>query len=237
MRTAQKVILITGAAKRLGRLLALELSHRYAIAIHYHHSHKEAKSLLKQLQKQNCTSAIFKANLSKVTQIEKTVSAVVKHFGRIDVLINNAAIFYKTPFGQIKEKDWNLFLDTNLKGPFFCAQAVARYLLKQKENKTFSKIINISDSGGPRTRTHYIPYWISKAGLMAMTETMAKIFSPKIQVNTIAPGPLLFPENETRLKNQMPINPHEIVKAVRYLLETTAVTGNTLIIDSGRRYR
>ncbi|MBI2645608.1 MAG: SDR family NAD(P)-dependent oxidoreductase [Deltaproteobacteria bacterium] len=232
------VILITGAAKRLGRELAIALSDRGAkIALHYHTSEAEAQDTLKTILKNKKMAHLFKANLASVSETEKMVSQVIQHFGRIDVLINNAGVFYATPFGQIKEQEWDQFLDTNLKGPFFCIQAVAQQMLSQKGNLKQYKIINIADSGGPRTRVNYLPYWISKSGLMAMTETLAKIFTPGIQVNTICPGPIGFPEDLEKLKNQMPIDPKEIVNTVLYLIESVdSVTGNTFIIDQGRRY-
>ncbi|MBI3019220.1 MAG: SDR family NAD(P)-dependent oxidoreductase, partial [Deltaproteobacteria bacterium] len=197
----------------------------------------EAQDTLKTILKNKKMAHLFKANLASVTKKEKMVSQVIQHFGRIDVLINNAAVFYATPFGQVQEKEWDQFLDTNLKGPFFCTQAVAKHMLSQKENPKQYKIINIADSGGPRTRVNYLPYWISKSGLMAMTETLAKIFTPSIQINTLCPGPIGFPEDLEKLKNQMPIDPKEIINTVFYLIESVdSVTGNTFIIDRGRRY-
>src|SRR3989338_10821809 len=239
MSLDQKVVLITGSVKRLGREIALALANKKArIALHYHTSEKEAHALLKEMKKKDIKAQLFQADLTSVSEIEKMISQVIGHFGRIHVLINNAAVFYATPFGQIKEKEWDQFLDTNLKGPFFCTQAVAQHMLSQKGNLKQYKIINIADSGGPRTRINYLPYWISKSGLMAMTETLAKIFSPGIQVNTICPGPIGFPQDLEKLKNQMPIDPKEIVNTVLYLIEAVdCVTGNTFIIDQGRRYR
>lgn len=238
MPALNKVILITGAAKRLGRKLSLALADRKAkLALHYHTSEKEAQSLLKEIQKKDVKAKLFQADLTSVSEVETMVSQVIQHFGRIDVLINNAAVFYATPFGQIQEKEWDQFLDTNLKGPFFCTQAVAKHMLSQKEIGKQYKIINIADSGGPRTRVNYLPYWISKSGLMAMTETLAKIFTPGIQVNTLCPGPIGFAEDLEKLKNQMPIDPSDIVNTVLYLIESVdSVTGNTFIIDQGRRY-
>lgn len=237
MKHHKKVILITGAGKRLGRYLAEGLSEKYNIAIHYHRSKKEAMSLATHLNFCRKESThIFQANMMSVRDIENMVKKIVRHFGRVDILINNASIFKTTPFGTISEEDWDQHMDTNLKGPFFCTQAVANWMLHQTEDKKHFKIINIADSGGPKTRAHYLPYWVSKSGLMAMTETLAKIFSPGIQVNTIAPGPILFSEDAEKLKQQLPIHPSEILKTVHYLLNTSAVTGNTLIIDQGRRY-
>ena len=238
MSSLNKVILITGAAKRLGRELAMALSDRGAkIALHYHTSEKEAQDTLKTILKNKKTAHLFKANLASASETEKMVSEVIKHFGRIDVLINNAGIFYATPFGQIKEKEWDQFLDTNLKGPFFCIQAVAKQMLSQKGNPKQYKIINIADSGGARPPVKNLPPLILKSRLMAMTETLAKIFTPGIQVNTICPGPIGFPKDLEKLKNQMPIHPKEIVNTVLYLIESVdSVTGNTFIIDQGRRY-
>jgi pteridine reductase len=227
----ERIALITGGAKRLGKSLAESLlSHGWEVALHYNTSQKEAESL------QGATP--FKADLQSVSDIESMVTEVIKKFGRIDALINNAAIFFETPFGDITEDQWDPFLNTNLKGPFFCAQAVANQMKKQKNSTHPYHIINITDSGGPKTRGNYLPYWISKEGLRAMTETLAKVLAPDILVNAVAPGPILFPEDQKRLKNQTPIDPREIAEAVHYLLGgTRALTGNTLIIDGGRRYR
>jgi len=238
-----KVILITGAARRLGRALALHLAEDgNAIALHYRSSQEDAKNLAEFLKKKGLRAALFKADLRKVKQIEAMVQKVIKHFGRIDVLINNASIFFATPFGKISEKEWDLFIETNLKGPFFCTQTICRYLGKKKRSL---KIINILDSSGPITRGNYLPYWISKTGLSAMTETLAKIFSPMntmnketaISVNAIAPGPILFPKDREKFKDDITIDPSDIVSAVKYLIEDKhAVTGNVLVIDKGRRY-
>lgn len=236
-----KVILITGAAKRLGHALAVSLAKEgAAMAIHYYTSQKEARLLLKQLNTKGHRAALFKADLKSVSQIKKMVQQVMKHFGHIDVLINNAALFYATPFEKTTEKEWNLFIDTNLKAPFFCAQAVIRHSLKQKQRGL--KIINILDSSGPKTRENYLPYWISKTGLSAMTEVLAKIFSPtsgrsSITVNGIAPGPILFSEDQKKFKHEITIDPLDIVSAVNYIIEDkNALTGNILLIDKGRRY-
>lgn len=233
-----KVILITGAAKRLGRVLATELAREGAtVAIHYHTSQKEARSLLKQLIIQGHSAELFKADLRSLSQIEKMVQNVIRRFKHIDVLINNASIFYATPFEKTTEKEWNLFIDTNLKAPFFCAQA-----LISAQKKRNLKIINLLDSSGPKTRGNYLPYWISKTGLSAMTETLANIFSPTqrlphITVNGIAPGPILFPQDRKKFKHEITIDPIDIVSAVKYMIQDkNALTGNTLILDKGRRY-
>ena len=232
------VILITGAAKRLGRLLALDLSDRGAkIAVHYKDSEEAAHQLVKEIRQKEAPSAAFHADLTSKTQIDQMVDQVIETFGRIDVLINNASVFYKTPFGQVTEQDWDRLMDTNLKGPFFCAQAVGRQMLQQSRLGACSKIITISDSEGPQSRKQYQPYWISKAALSALTETLAQSFTPHILVNSIAPGPLAFAEDHSEIKNQMPVDPFEVVKTVRFLVEeANAITGNTFVIDNGRRY-
>lgn len=233
-----KTILITGAARRLGRALALHLADAGGtIALHYHSSQEDAKNLLELLEKKGSEAALFKADLRQVRQIEAMVRKVIKCFGKIDVLINNASVFYATPFGKTSEKDWDLFLDTNLKAPFFCSQAVAR---AQKGGAL--KIINILDSSGPKTRGNYLPYWISKTGLTAMTETLAKIFSPikkepMISINGIAPGPIFFPEDRKKFRNDITVDPSDIAAAVSYLIHGgNSLTGNVLLLDKGRRY-
>lgn len=215
-----KVVFITGAAKRLGLELALGFSKAKAsIALHYHQSEKEVTKL--KLKLPSCD--IFKADLNHVLEIEEMVSNIMKRFGQIDILINNAAIFYPTPFEEITEKTWDHFLNVNLKAPFFCTQAVARY------NKKF-KVINIADSGTPKTRSRYIPYWISKAAIVNMTEILAKTLGPDIQVNCISPGHIAFDNKEDGIPSK------DIVSQALSLASQTSITGNNMIIDRGRRY-
>lgn len=236
-----KVILITGAAKRLGRELALGLAQKtdVTLALHYHTSEKEAQTLLKELHKKKIKAELFKADLTQVSEIKKMASDILKKFGKIDVLINNAAIFYPTPFGEVHEKEWDLFLDTNLKGPFFLIQALAgqqRSFAKAQDDEKL-KIINIADSGGPKTRANYIPYWISKSGLITLTEVLAKVFGQGIQINTIAPGPIAFAEDLKRLSKDITIDPQEVIKTALHLIQNgSSITGTTIIIDRGRRY-
>lgn len=227
-----KVVLITGSAKRLGRELAIAFAQEGAIlALHYYQSEKEAKKLKQTLQKKKVVCDIFKADMAHVSDVKNMVSFCFQKFHHIDILVNNAATFFPTPFNEIDEKNWDHFLNTNLKGPFFCIQAIANHM----KDRPF-KVINIADSGTPKTRSKYLPYWVSKVGILAMTETLAKAL-PHIQINSISPGPIAFSEDLQRLKKDITTAPQEIVDTALFLAKkANAITGNVFIIDRGRRY-
>jgi NAD(P)-dependent dehydrogenase (short-subunit alcohol dehydrogenase family) len=163
--------------------------------------------------------------------------------GRLDVLVNNAALFYKTPFGEISEKDWDTFHTLNLKSAFFMAQSASRYMLKHKSGK----IINIGDSSADSPFPAYLPYSISKAGIVAMTKGLAKALAPHIQVNCVNPGPVMIPEGYSEEDRQSAIQKtllkregsgKDIAKTIRFLLEgSDYITGAIIPVDGGRHIR
>jgi len=240
MRLEGRVVLITGAARRIGRALACSVARRGAcVALHYHQSEAEAKALLAALRKEGGRSFLVQGDLRRARDCEKLVEATLGAFNRLDILINNASAFFRTPLFEVKETDWDRLLDTNLKGPFFCAQAAARAM--QGEG---GKIINIADWAATRPYSNYLPYCVSKAGLIAMTKGLARRLAPNITVNAIAPGPILPPEGGTEAEMALVIqntpmkrfgSPEDIVKAAHFLMEDgDFTTGTTLMVDGGR---
>jgi NAD(P)-dependent dehydrogenase (short-subunit alcohol dehydrogenase family) len=182
----------------------------------------------------------IQADISKSKQILKTVQQTLKKFGSIEILINNAAIFYKTPFEKIKESDWDQHIDINLKGTFLCCQQVGLAMLEKK----MGKIVNIADWAGLRPYRNYIPYCVSKAGVICLTQALAKTLAPHIQVNCVAPGPVLLPkqisdEEVKQIIQGTPLKrigtPEDVAKTVLFLIEgSDFITGATYHVDGGR---
>jgi len=240
----KKIILVTGGAVRLGRAISLELSQASAsIFCQYKSSKTAAFELKKEIESRGNRIHTFQTDLSTLAGINRTVAEAIKIFGKIDVLINNAALFYKTPLITITEKDWNTFIDLNLKSAFFLTQEVSKHMLKQKSGK----IINIGDAGALSPFPAYLPYSISKAGVIAMTKGLAKALAPDIQVNCVSPGPVMIPENYSEEERNFSISQtllkregsgEDIAKTVRFLLEgSDYITGANIPVDGGRHIR
>ncbi len=242
MRLQGKAVLVTGAARRVGRSIALALGQRGArVAIHYNKSKADAERLADDLRDSfGRDSLTVKADLTDVKQAAKMVDQVAKHFGALHVLVNNAAIYEKTPFEDVGVSDWNAHMNANLRAPFFLCQAAAPYMRKAGEGK----IINIADWAAHRPYGGYMPYCISKAGLLCLNTALAKELAPEIQVNAILPGPVMLPENATPRTRKAVLDatllkrlgtPDEVAKAVVFLIESADyTTGAELTVDGGR---
>jgi len=238
-KLAGRVALVTGAGKRLGRAVALRLAAEGAdVAVHYGKSATEAREVVSEIEKLGQRSAAFSAELSDVSAIQKLVADVTSRFGRLDILINSAANFLETKFGETDETTWDASLDTNLKAPFFCAQAAAPHLEKSGRGV----IINFADIGGLMGWREYLPHSVSKAGVIMLTRVLAKELAPGVRVNAIAPGTITMDgdpgEWETDFVRHAPLRrtgtPPDIADAVMYLIGAEFVTGNVLVVDGGR---
>jgi len=235
---ADKVVLVTGAAKRIGRGIALRLAREGArVAIHYHHSEAEARRTGDE-----CGGApIFRANLESVTEIERLFAEVDRHFGRLDGLVNNAARFSRFDPLAIEEADWDFIHAVNLKAAFFCNQAAARVMLKGGGGR----IVNISSLGGLRPWAEHAHYCASKAGLIHLTRALAKAWAPRITVNSVAPGVIPFEDIDERGRRMIESTPAgrggtpaEIAEAVVFFLTASEfVTGQVLAVDGGLSLR
>ena len=237
MELKNKNILITGGAIRVGRAISLELLNSGAnIFCHYNTSVESAKSL----QKLSSKIHLLQYDLSKIANLEMLVEQAASKAGTIDALINNASIFFKTPFGTVSEKQWDDLFLINLKSPFFLAQKVGKLMLEQG----WGKIINIGDTNGLNPWPSFIPYSLTKSGIISMTKGLAKALAPKVQVNCINPGPVMLPENYTKHEKEIAIkntllkregNAEDIAKTVRFLLEDSDyITGSIINVDGGR---
>jgi pteridine reductase len=195
MKLEGKAALVTGAGRRVGRALALALAQRgMSVGIHYNKSREEAEDLAHGLVKSyGVNAAAVKAELGDAKSCKKLVDETVRSLGRLDVVVNSASIYEKTPFETVSIDEWDRHLDVNLRAPFFIAQAAAPHLKKRQ-----GVIINIADWAAHRPYAGYIPYCVSKAGLLCLSTALAKQLAPEIRVNTIMPGPVLLPEGDTK---------------------------------------
>src|SRR5215831_12484633 len=223
-----KVALIKGFSKRIGREIAIELARRGArIAVHYRSSASEAKEVAGD------TGAIYQAELTNTDAIEKMFRAVEQKFGRLDILVNSASMFSPATADDATPEHWDWQMATNAKAPFFAAQHAARLMRKAGAGK----IINIADVAGEVIWPSYLPYSVSKAALIAVNRGLAKTYAPEIQVNAIAPGPILFPDYYTEEQKRAAIertllkragSPKDVVNAVVFLIENDYITGDIL---------
>ena len=236
---AGRVALVTGAAKRLGHAIALRLAEKGAdIIVHYRTSRAEAQNTVSQIEALGRRAVAIEAELTNISAIRQLFVEIEKQFGRLDILINSAANFIQTDFAAVTEEVWDASLDTNLKAPFFCAQAAAPLLKKSGKGV----IINFSDTGGLLGWADYLPHSIAKAGIVMMTRGLAKALAPEIRVNALAPGTITMPGDppswEPHFIQRAPLlrtgNPSEIADAVLFLIQSEFITGETLVIDGGR---
>ena len=241
MELKNKSILITGGVVRVGRAITRELLSTGArLFCHYNSSHQEAKSLQKEAGNNAWNLHLIQGDLNSVGFAESLVEQVIEESGHIDALINNAAIFFKTPLGEVNEAEWDKLFQLNLKAPFFCAQKAGMYMKKQG----WGKIVNIGDPSGENPWPSFIPYGLTKGGIISMTRGLAKALAPEVQVNCINPGPVMFPddyskENQERaLKNTLlkkEGTAEDIAKTVRFIIEgSDYITGAIINVDGGR---
>ncbi len=233
--------LVTGGAMRIGRAIALALAERGAnVAVHFNRSSGEARKTVKELESLGVKGLAVKGDLGRVEEIKKMIDEVARHFGSLDVLVNNAAIYEKTPLEGVTEDEWDRHLNINLKASFFAAKFAAAHMLRQGRGK----IINFADWSGIRPYADYLPYCTSKAGVISMTRGLAKSLAPRIQVNCIAPGPILLPPDFTEEETQKVIDatplkrigsPKDIAATVLFLIEgSDFITGAMINVDGGR---
>lgn len=241
MQAAGKVAIVTGAARRVGRAIGLALAARGAhVVITYNRSAAEAQETQRDIEAHGVQGLALQADVTRRHEVEAVVRQVVDRFGRIDILVNNASNYYKTPFGSLTEEQWDDLVDTNLKGTFLMAKCVGDEMLKTGSGK----IVNLADWAGLRPYKDYIPYCVAKAGVIALTKGLAKTLAPMIQVNAVAPGPVMLPEDfDERLRKAViratPLkrvgSPEDVAQTVLFLIEgSDFITGTTIMVDGGR---
>jgi pteridine reductase len=238
-----KVVLITGGAKRVGAAICRRLHGAGAdLMLHYRASAGEARLLQAELNGIRADSvALVQADLLELPQLPALVERTLGTYGRLDALINNASSFHPTPVGEIDAADWDDLMGTNLKAPLFLSQAAAPAL-----RKAHGAIVNITDIHADRPLKNYVVYSAAKAGLAGLTRSLARELAPEVRVNAVAPGPILWPDDDQfdelsrqRIVSQTPLKregtPEDIARAVHFLLfDAPYVTGETIAVDGGR---
>jgi NAD(P)-dependent dehydrogenase (short-subunit alcohol dehydrogenase family) len=233
-----RVALVTGAAKRLGRAVALRLAEEGAdVVVHYRSSAGDARTAVAEIEKFGRRGHAITADLTRVADIKRLFDEAAKQFGRLDILVNCAANFLPSSIISTTEEVWDASLDSNLKAPFFCAQAAAPLL-----RRTRGTIINFADTGGLLGWPGYIAHSVSKAGVVMLTKVLAKALAPDVRVNAIAPGTITMPgdppEWEADFIKLAPLRrtgaPPEVADAVLFLAQSNFITGQVLVVDGGR---
>jgi pteridine reductase len=238
-----KVVLITGGAKRVGAGLARYLHARgWKVLLHYRSSALAAEQLADELNAIRPASvALAQLDLLDTARLPELVTAAVAAFGRLDAVVNNASSFFPTPMGAFSELAWLDLLGSNLKAPLFLAQAAAAEL-----KKTGGAIVSIADIHADRPYKNHTIYTIAKAGLVAMTKSLARDLAPEVRVNAVAPGANIWPEGESvfdeaereRIIDTIPLarngSPEDLAQAIHFLLEAPYLTGVILPVDGGR---
>jgi pteridine reductase len=239
-----KVVLITGGARRVGAAICRRLHAEGAsLMVHYRSSATDARALQAELNETRPDSvALVQADLLNLANLPAVVHDTVQRFGRLDVLINNASSFHPTPVGEITDEDWDDIVGTNLKLPLFLSQAAAPHLRKVE-----GCIVNIADIHAERPMKNYPVYSMAKGGVVALTRSLARELGPEVRVNGVAPGPILWPEDEAwsdALARQRIVNttllkrtgePDDVARTVRFLVQDAPyITGQIIAVDGGR---
>jgi NAD(P)-dependent dehydrogenase (short-subunit alcohol dehydrogenase family) len=256
-----QVALVTGAAKRIGRSIALRLAHDgAAVVVNYATSKAEAESVVREIEgihrssrqrghrarskTRNSRAIAVQADVSRRAEVKKMFAAVEREFGRLDILVNNSGIFFPAKFEELTDEQWDRIMDANLKSQALCAQAAAPIMKRQGRGR----IVNISSLGGLLAWPSYTHYCVSKAGVIMLTRCLARALAPDILVNSVAPGTIHFPDqpasdpaHELKVKEYVQRVPlrrtgrgEDIAGAVAYLATAEFVTGQVIVVDGGR---
>ncbi len=234
-----KVALVTGAARRIGRSVALRLASEGAdVVVNYRTSQREADEVVAQIAAMGRRAVAVRADVSKKAEVAALFAAVEREFGRLDILVNNAGTFFPAKFEELTEEQWDSILDTNLKSQFLCSQAAAPMLRRTGEGR----IVNFASLGGLLAWPAYTHYCVSKAGVIMLTRCLARALAPEITVNAIAPGTISFPGDAPELAEDFirrtPMKQtgtaQDIDSAVVFLAQSAFITGQVIVVDGGR---
>ena len=237
-----KVALVTGGVRRIGAVVC-RLLHAQGmnLVIHYRSSEKEAHALQAELHALRPESVMLvRGDLLNAAKLDNLVYETIDSFERLDALINNASSFYPTPMGKATEKHWDELIGSNLKAPFFLAQAAAPHL-----KKTHGCIVNMADIHADRPLRTYPIYCAAKAGLVMLTKSLARELAPEVRVNAVAPGTILWPESDLdeitkqRIISRVPLkrsgDPSDIARTILFLVRDAGyITGQVIAVDGGR---
>ena len=234
------VAVITGSARRLGRQMAIALAQEGAdVVINYRTSEADARETADLVRAQGRRSLCVQADVSQSAAVQTLLDTTLSELGRADVLIANASTFHRTPIESIREEDWNDLMDNNLRAAFLSARAFGLSM----RDRNGGVIIMLADTAGTRPWIGYTPYSVAKAGVIALTRALARELAPKVRVNAIAPGPILFPDDYDDESQRREIDrtllkrkgePKDISDAAIALIRNDYITGALLPVDGGR---
>ena len=236
---AGKVALVTGAAKRIGRSVALRLASEGAdVIVNYRASRAEADEVVAQISATGRRAMAVRADVAKRTDVLALFATVEKEFGRLDILVNNAGMFFPAKFEELTEEQWDTILDANLKSQFLCSQTAAPMLRRSGQGR----IINFASLGGLLAWPAYTHYCVSKAGVIMLTRCLARALAPEITVNAVAPGTISFPGDAPEIAEDFirraPMRrtggPADIDDAIMFLVDAPFITGQVIVVDGGR---
>lgn len=236
---AGKVALVTGAAKRIGRSVALRLASEGAdVVVNYRGSQRESDEVVAEIAAMGRRAVALQADVARRADVTAMFAAVEMEFGRLDILVNNAGMFFSAKFEELTEEQWDRILDTNLKSQFLCCQAAAPLLRRSGQGR----IVNFASLGGLLAWPSYTHYCVSKAGVIMLTRCLARALAPDITVNAIAPGTISFegdaPELAEDFVRRAPLQrtgtAKDIDDAVLFLTQSPFITGQVIVVDGGR---
>lgn len=234
-----KVALVTGGGVRVGRTICLALAQRGAHVVFTHLDCEECGDTADKIAELGVEALALPLDVREPGAAAHVVEQVIAHFGRLDILVNNASVWLRSPFLEITPEAWRLALDVNLTGSFLLSQAVAPQMLKQGSGL----IVNITDLSAYQTWKEYAHHSASKAGLVALTRVMAAELAPHVRVNAIAPGTVLLPDGATDAKRQWAEgnsllkrvgHPEDVARTVLFLVDSDFATGAVYFVDGGR---
>jgi len=236
---AGKVALVTGAAKRIGRSVALRLASEGAdVIVNYRSSKANAEEVVTQISATGRRAMAVRADVAKRTDVLALFATVEKEFGHLDILVNNAGMFFPAKFEELTEEQWDTILDANLKSQFLCSQTAAPMLRRSGQGR----IVNFASLGGLLAWPAYTHYCVSKAGVIMLTRCLARALAPEITVNAVAPGTISFPGDAPEIAQDFirraPMGrtggPQDIDDAVMFLIQAPFITGQVIVVDGGR---
>jgi NAD(P)-dependent dehydrogenase (short-subunit alcohol dehydrogenase family) len=233
-----KVAIVTGGAKRVGQVIAKALAEKGANVAFTYRTGDPAETLA-GIRAHGVEGLALHLDVLEWDRPKAVVDEIVQHFGRVDILVNNASVWQSAPFLEITRQQWETSIGANLTGPFLCVQAVAPYMLEQESGH----IVNISDLSAHQTWPRFADHSASKAGLEAMTRVLAAELAPHVRVNAIAPGTILLPDGATDAKRQWAIDnsllkkvgtPEDVARTIIFMTKTDFITGAVYFVDGGR---
>ena len=240
MEIKSKTALVTGGALRVGRAIALELAKEGCnILLHYFMSENPAKQTCEEIKALGVTCSLIQADLSHPDEITKMTHEISKNHKNVDILVNSASLFFKTPADTVSEADWERMMDANLKGPFLLSVQIGKEMVKNKSGK----IVNIADWSGFRPYLNYLAYCTSKGGLITLTKALAPDLAPHVCVNAVAPGPVMTPAYMSEQEKEAVAKttalghwgkPEDVAYAVKFFIQNDFVNGTVLVVDGGR---